>query len=175
MQLLPTGSPASGPIASENAADPVWEIHSVRGNALVALPYPGVVASVRSTPPARILWFAVAVTSLALGATGVFLPVLPTTPFLLLAAYAAARSSTRLHGWLLRHRVFGPLIRDWQAHGAVSRRAKVFASATMAASAAVLFAVGPSVWFAAGVTALTASVAGWLWLRPEPATARSAP
>jgi uncharacterized membrane protein YbaN (DUF454 family) len=129
------------------------------------------VASVRPTTPARILWFALAVTSLALGATGVFLPVLPTTPFLLLAGYAAARSSTRLHGWLLAHRVFGPPIRDWQSHRAVSRRAKVVASITMAASAVLLFAVGPSLWLAAGITALMASVAGWLWLRPEPARA----
>lgn len=128
-------------------------------------------ASVRPTTPARILWFALAVTSLALGATGVFLPVLPTTPFLLLAGYAAARSSTRLHGWLLAHRVFGPPIRDWQSHRAVSRRAKVVASITMAASAVLLFAVGPSLWLAAGITALMASVAGWLWLRPEPARA----
>ncbi len=128
-------------------------------------------ASARPKTPARILWFALAVTSLALGATGVFLPVLPTTPFLLLAAYAAARSSTRLHGWLLGHRVFGPLIRDWQAHRAVSRRAKVVASITMAASAVVLFAVGPSLVLAAGITALMASVAGWLWLRPEPGRA----
>jgi uncharacterized membrane protein YbaN (DUF454 family) len=127
------------------------------------------VASVRPTTPTRILWFALALTSLGLGAIGVFLPVLPTTPFLLLAAYAAMRSSTRLHDWLLRHRVFGPLISDWQTHRAVNRRAKVVASATMAASAAVLFTIGPSIWLAMGITALMASVAAWLWLRPEPA------
>lgn len=161
-------------MASENAADALWETH-MRGEAAAALPYPGVVASFRPTTPVRILWFAVAVTSLALGAIGVLLPVLPTTPFLLLAAFSAARSSTRLHGWLLRHRVFGPLIRDWQAHRTVSRRAKLVASATMAASAAVLFAVGPSTWLAAGITALMASVACWLWLRPEPATSRPEP
>lgn len=126
-------------------------------------------ASVRPTTPTRILWFALALTSLGLGAIGVFLPVLPTTPFLLLAAYAAMRSSTRLHDWLLRHRVFGPLISDWQTHRAVNRRAKVVASATMAASAAVLFTIGPSIWLAMGITALMASVAAWLWLRPEPA------
>ena len=51
-------------------------------------------------------------------------PGLPTVPFVLLAAFAAARGSQRLHGWLLAHRQFGPMIRDWQAHGAVSRRAK---------------------------------------------------
>ena len=122
----------------------------------------------RPTTPTRLLWFALAVVSLALGAVGVVLPVLPTTPFLLLAAFAAARSSTRLHGWLLEHRVFGPLIHDWQANGTVSRRAKIVASATMAASAVVLFTVGPATWLALAVTALMAAVGTWLWLRPEP-------
>jgi uncharacterized membrane protein YbaN (DUF454 family) len=120
------------------------------------------------TGPARVIWLALALVSLALGAVGVVLPVLPTTPFLLLAAYAAARSSTRLHAWLLGHRLFGPPIRDWQAGHTVGRRAKVTASATMAISAAVLFTVGPGLWLAAGVTALMATVAAWLWLRPEP-------
>lgn len=126
-------------------------------------------ADARPTAPVRILWLLLAVTSLALGAVGVVLPVLPTTPFLLLAAFAAARSSTRLHTWLVEHRVFGPPIADWEAGRAVSRRAKTIASAAMAASAAVLFAAAPSLWLAAGVTAFMGAVAAWLWLRPEPA------
>ena len=97
-------------------------------------------------------------------------PVLPTTPFLLLAAFAAARSSTRLHSWLLGHRLFGPLITDWQANRTVSRRAKAAATGTMAVSAVVLFTVGPSTWLALAVTALMAIVATWMWLRPEPGT-----
>lgn len=122
----------------------------------------------RPTTPTRLLWFALAVVSLTLGAVGVVLPVLPTTPFLLLAAFAAARSSSRLHAWLLEHRVFGRLIRDWQANGSVSRRSKVVASATMTASAVVLFTVGPATWLAVAVTALMAAVGTWLWSRPEP-------
>ena len=125
-------------------------------------------AHVRPTTPARLLWFVLAVASLAVGAIGVFLPVLPTTPFLLLATFAAARSSTRLHGWLLGHRLFGPLIVDWQENRAVSRRAKGVATGAMAASAVALFTVGPSAWLAAGITVLMAAVATWLWLRPEP-------
>ena len=127
-------------------------------------------ANVQSTFPVRALWLVVAVTCLALGAVGVVVPVLPTTPFLLLAAYGAARSSTRLHSWLVGHRLFGPLITDWQENRTVSRRAKVTATATMAASAVVLFVVGPSTWLALSVTALMAAVATWLWLRPEPGT-----
>jgi uncharacterized protein len=126
------------------------------------------VSNVRPKNPIRALWFVLAVVSLTLGAVGVVVPVLPTTPFLLLAAYAAARSSTRLHTWLIGHRLFGPLITDWQANRTVSRRAKATATATMAASAVVLFVVGPSTWLAVAVTALMATVATWLWLRPEP-------
>lgn len=59
-----------------------------------------------------------------LGVLGAFLPVLPTTPFLLLAAACYARSSETLHRKLLEHRVFGDMIREWQEHRAIPRRAK---------------------------------------------------
>jgi uncharacterized membrane protein YbaN (DUF454 family) len=62
-----------------------------------------------------------------LGAVGVVTPVLPTTPFLLLASYFFVRSSPRLNAWLLRSRVFGPMIRDWQRHRAVRPKVKVTA------------------------------------------------
>jgi hypothetical protein len=116
----------------------------------------------------RTLWLVIACLSLAVGAIGVLVPVLPTTPFLILAAAAAARSSARLHGWLLGHRIFGQLIRDWHANGAVSRRAKSAATLTMGACAAVLFLTAPAVWVAAAGTAIMAGVGTWLWLRPEP-------
>jgi uncharacterized membrane protein YbaN (DUF454 family) len=125
------------------------------------------VAVVHRSSPVRAFWLVIAALSLGLGAVGVVLPVLPTTPFVLVAAYAAARSSTRLHGWLLGHRVFGPAIVDWQAHRAVSRRAKLVASGTMAASAVILFVLSPSTLLAVGVTAFMALVGTWLWLRPE--------
>lgn len=121
--------------------------------------------------PIRVLWLAVALLSLALGAVGVLVPGLPTTPFVVLAAYAAMRSSPRLHAWILRHRVFGRMVRDWETHRAVSRRAKAVASLTMALSALVLFAASPSTLLAASVTVLMAAVATWLWLRPEPPAA----
>jgi uncharacterized membrane protein YbaN (DUF454 family) len=72
-----------------------------------------------------------------LGAAGTFLPVLPTTPFLLLASFFFIRSSPRLNDWLLRTRLFGPVLRDWQRHRAVRPRVKV-----TAVSVLVLFAGG---------------------------------
>ena len=117
----------------------------------------------------RLAWVVLAYVTLALGVIGIFVPGLPTTPFVLLSAYAAARGSRRLHAWLLAHRQFGPMIRDWQATGAVSRRAKRAATAMMALSAAVMFATAPKLWMAATGTAIMGVVAIWLWRRPEPA------
>ena len=116
----------------------------------------------------RWLWWLLAYASLALGLIGIVVPGLPTVPFVLLSAFAAARGSQRLYRWLLAHRHFGPIIRDWQAHGAVSRRSKWLATTMMSACAAIMFLTAPKIWMAAIGTAIMAIVATWLWLRPEP-------
>lgn len=115
----------------------------------------------------RWAWWLLAWLSLALGALGVLLPGLPTVPFILLSAYAAARGSQRLHAWLLAHRRFGPMIGDWQRHRAVSRRAKRLALAMMAFCALVLWATAPHAWMALAGSAVMAVVGAWLWRRPE--------
>ena len=78
-------------------------------------------------------WWDWRFTALLLGVVGAFLPVLPTTPFVLLAAWAAARSSPWLLNWLENHTVFAPMIRDWRRGGVVSRRAKWMATVMMGA------------------------------------------
>ena len=118
-------------------------------------------------------WWLLAYVSLGLGIVGLFLPLLPTTPFLLLAAYAASRGSQRLHLELLQHPQFGPVIRDWQAEGTVSRRTKWSATFAMLVCALVLllvmFVTGPHAWWKVAVPiACMAVVYAWLWLRPEP-------
>lgn len=90
----------------------------------------------------RPLWLVIGLTSLALGIVGVVLPLLPTAPFVLLSAYCFARSSPRLHDWLLTHRSFGPLIRNWEQHRAIAPRAKLLAVASMAVMLGMSFLVG---------------------------------
>lgn len=116
----------------------------------------------------RWAWLLLAYVSLGLGVIGVVLPGLPTVPFILLSAYAAARGSQKLHARLLAHRVFGPMIRDWQRSGAVSRRAKWAASVSMLVAASIMFLTAPRWWMAATGSGIMAVVAFWLWLRPEP-------
>lgn len=121
----------------------------------------------------RWLWWLLAYASLGLGIVGIFVPGLPTTVFILLAAYAAARGSDRLRARLLAHPVFGSAIRDWEAHGAVSRRAKWAASVAMVACSAILLVLMVAIpahrgWMTALPIACMALVAAWLWRRPEP-------
>ena len=85
------------------------------------------------------LWIAGSV-SLLLGLIGVVLPGLPTTPFILLAAACYAKASPRLHQWLLNHRWFGPMLRDWESDRSLTRRTKTIAVASM------LVMVGFSIW-----------------------------
>lgn len=118
--------------------------------------------------PVRWLWWLLAYASLALGLIGIVVPGLPTVPFVLLSAFAAARGSQRLHAWLLAHRQFGPMIFDWQSQGAVGRRAKWLATVMMGLCAAVMFLTAPQPWMAATGTAIMTVVAVWLWRRPEP-------
>ncbi|HAY06311.1 MAG TPA: YbaN family protein [Hyphomonas sp.] len=118
--------------------------------------------------PRRAAWFTLGIISLGLGAIGVVVPLLPTTPFILLAAFAFSRSSDRWHAWLIHHRTFGPLIADWRAHGAINRRTKIASSLAMAAVLAISLALAvPWPVFAVQVLVL-AAVAAFIWSRPTP-------
>jgi uncharacterized protein len=83
-----------------------------------------------------LLWLAGTV-SLGLGILGVVLPGLPTTPFVLLAAACYAKASPRLHRWLRTHRLFGPMVRDWEEHRSLTRRTKRIAQGTMLVMVAI--------------------------------------
>lgn len=115
----------------------------------------------------RLLWRALAVLSLMLGLAGIVLPVLPTVPFVLLAAWAAGKGWPALESWLLNHPRYGTSIKRWRDHGAVPRRAKWAASLMMAASALALALSPAPTAVKVLVPAVMAAVAAWLWRRPE--------
>ncbi|CAH1693975.1 conserved membrane hypothetical protein [Hyphomicrobiales bacterium] len=81
----------------------------------------------------RGVYLALGLFFVALGFVGAFLPVLPTTPFLILAASCFARSSRRLERWLMRHPWFGPMLQEWRLRGAIPRKAKIMALAGITA------------------------------------------
>ena len=118
--------------------------------------------------PVRWLLLVFAGFCLVMAAIGVVVPGLPTTVFILIAAWAAARSSPRLHGWLLRHRQFGPIVVNWQNGGFVSRRAKWSATLTMLLSGIIIWYVTRYAWTAWLACTIMACVLAWLWRRPEP-------
>lgn len=124
-------------------------------------------------PRFRWAWWLLAYASLGVGIVGIFVPGLPTTVFILIAAWAATRGSRRLEQRLLAHPRFGPVIVNWRRHGAVSRRAKWAASVTMLACTAILLGVMVAVpshrgWMVVLPIACMGAVALWLWRRPEP-------
>lgn len=75
----------------------------------------------------RSLFLIVGWLAVGLGFIGLFLPVLPTTPFLLVAAYCFAHGSPRLHAWLMKQPRFGPILREWEQRRAIPRRGKLIA------------------------------------------------
>lgn len=105
--------------------------------------------------------------SVALAMLGAALPLLPTTPFLLLAAWSAQRGSPRVAAWLARHGVFGPMIENWRERGAVSGTAKGLACVLMTTSLVMVWFTSGSVWLVSGLGVLFCLVAGFLLTRPS--------
>lgn len=116
----------------------------------------------------RRVYLALGLAFVAIGFVGAFLPVLPTTPFLILAAACFARSSPRLEGWLLAHPRFGPLLRAWREHGAIPSRAKLMALAGTALGF-LLFWIGskPGPALTIGVGVLMAAGLAYVFTRPS--------
>lgn len=113
------------------------------------------------------LFALLAYTSLAIGLVAIVVPGLPTTEFILLAAWAATRSSPRLSAWLENHRLFGPMLHNWRNGKVIPRRAKVSATASMLLCAGLMLVMLDQRWPV--YLALTGMGLGnlWIWSRPE--------
>ena len=120
-----------------------------------------------TNPLYRALWLGLGLVCVALGTIGIFLPLLPTTIFLIIAAYAFARSSERLHSWLLSNKVFGPLIKDWQDHGRIRRPAKLMALISMAVIILLSWGFGAPTYVIGLQAVILIPVAGFIVSRPE--------
>ena len=116
----------------------------------------------------RVLWRLLVLIFLLLGFIGALLPGLPTTVFLILAAWAASKGWPEMDEWLLQHPKYGKTLRQWREHGTVPRKAKWWASIMMLISGVImLFTNAPlAVKIFTDVTMLIVAI--WLWRRPEP-------
>lgn len=115
-----------------------------------------------------LFWRSLVVIFVILGFIGALLPGMPTTVFLILAAWAASKGWPQMDAWLLNHPKYGPTLRAWRENGTVPRKAKWFASVMMLVSAILmLFTNAPLlVKVFTNLTMLAVSI--WLWKRPEP-------
>lgn len=115
----------------------------------------------------RPLWFLSGSLALSLGLIGVILPLVPTVPFMLLAAFCFARSSERMHAWLIGHPVFGPMIEDWNRSGAIRPSAKRWATLSIAAvfGLSIYLDVKSTVLIIQAIT--LGCVLMFIWTRPD--------
>jgi len=104
---------------------------------------------------------------LSFAIVGIILPLLPTVPFLLLAAFFFAKSSQRVHTWLLNHKIFGTMIEDWNSRGAINKKAKYLStlSVVLVIGVSLILALKPLILFIQ--IALLSLVMLFIWTRPE--------
>jgi hypothetical protein len=116
----------------------------------------------------RVLYLALGCAFVALGIAGALLPVLPTTPFMLLAAACFARASHRFYNWLLNTRAFGPLILEWREHHSIPYRTKLVAIGLMAITlAASIILTVHEPWLQIALAAFGALLGIWLYRIPS--------
>lgn len=125
----------------------------------------------------RWLFLGAGTIALLLGLLGAVLPILPTTPFVLVAAACFARGSTHIHDWLLDSPLAGPIIREWQEHRAMDRRVKRWAFLLMAISFGISILMMASLWhriMLLGLAVVAALTLWWVPVRPLDADASEA-
>ncbi|XID75269.1 YbaN family protein [Alkanindiges sp. WGS2144] len=117
----------------------------------------------------RILfWRGLVIIFLVLAFIGALLPGMPTTVFLILAAWAASKGWPALDLWLTNHPKYGKLIVEWRTNRTIPRRAKVIASLMMLGSGVLMLFTPAPFWVKVFTDGVMLSVAVWMWTRPEP-------
>ena len=116
----------------------------------------------------RFFWLLAGLAAVAIGAVGVVLPLLPTTPFLLVAAFAFARSSERLDGWLREHGTFGPLINNWHRDGSIDRKVKRVAIIVILMTPVITWLFGAPLWIIVCQIVVLSAAAVFILTRPLP-------
>lgn len=115
---------------------------------------------------ARVLYMSAGIVALMLGALGAVLPILPTVPFVLLAAACFARGSERFHGKLLSNHIAGPIIREWCLYRSMPRRAKRWAYGVMALSFGTSILIVPAVWHQIMLIVIGSILTVFIWRVP---------
>lgn len=115
----------------------------------------------------RALWFITGLFAVALGLIGIVLPLLPTVPFMILAAFCFSNSSDRWHRWLVNHPVYGPHIRDWRDHRAIRPRAKRLSTLMILAAFAISILLGVRPAILAVQALVLSCVMIFIWTRPD--------
>lgn len=115
----------------------------------------------------RPFWFLFGIISLGIGAVGIFLPLLPTVPLLLLAAFCFAKSSKKTHDWLISHKTFGPPIQDWNENGAIRRPAKILASISILLAFIISIILKVPTWAIFAQLFVLTCVSMFIWTRPD--------
>jgi uncharacterized membrane protein YbaN (DUF454 family) len=115
----------------------------------------------------RAVYLAIGLSCVGLGVLGVFLPVLPTTPFLLISLWAFSKSSARLELWLLEHKRFGPRLVAWRTHRVIPLPAKLAAWGSMIVSLTLMIVTGASVIAIAGAASVMAIGATYVASKPS--------
>ncbi len=126
-------------------------------------------ASARSRT-ARLIWLGLGLLMTGIAFVGIFLPVIPTTGPVLLAAFSFSKSSERFDRWLVDHRWFGPTVRSWRHHHGFTHRVKVlaaiFIALTFTLTTWVLVSRGTSLWLPLSLDAFAVALTVWIWRRP---------
>lgn len=115
----------------------------------------------------KTFWLMIGLTSFLLGLVGILLPLLPTTPFMLLAAIAFANSYPKLHEWLIKHPHWGGIIQNWRDGGRIDKKSKLIAITFIAIMPLISIILNAPLWAIAIQSVILVIVGTFIFTRPS--------